>query len=35
MRYVQGLMALQIEGQGDIRDQLCVARQSRIFGQGK
>jgi hypothetical protein len=34
IRYVQGAMIVQIEGQRGIRDQLCVPRQSRTFNQG-
>ena len=34
MRYVKDAMIVQIEGQRGIRDQLCVARQSRTFDQG-
>ena len=33
MRYVQDAMIVQIEGQRGIRDQLCVAKQSRAFDQ--
>jgi len=34
MWYVKDAMVVQIEGQRGIRDQLCVARQSRTFDQG-
>jgi hypothetical protein len=34
MWYVYDAMIVKIEGQKGIRDQLCVARQSRTFDQG-
>ena len=35
MQYVQDKMIVKTEGQRGIRDQLCVARQSRTFDQGQ